>query len=137
MFMRATQEGTFMIRRLLRASLVTAAVAGGACSATQEEFSDLDPGSQDEITLTVENYNFNDVTLYALTAGIRERVGRVRGSGSETFTFRWPRQSIQMEVVFLSGGRMVTQAMPVLPGDRLDLIIEQVAGDRAVLRRGR
>ena len=126
-----------MMQRVMRCALVAAALAGGACSATQEDVSDLAPGMQEEITLSVENYNFNDVTLYALAAGIRERVGRVRGSGRETFTFRWPRQSLQMEVVFLSGGRMVTETMPVVPGDRLDLIVEQVAGDRAVLRRGR
>ncbi len=125
------------MRRFARCVLLVGVLAGGACSTAQEDIADLAPGAQDELALTVENYNFNDVTLYALAVGIRERVGRVRGSGRETFTFRWPRQSLQMEVVFLSGGRMVTETMPVVPGDRLDLIIEQVAGDRAVLRRGR
>ena len=126
-----------MMRRFARCVLLVGVLVGGACSTAQEDIADLAPGAQDELALTVENYNFNDVTLYALAVGIRERVGRVRGSGRETFTFRWPRQSLQMEVVFLSGGRMVTETMPVVPGDRLDLIIEQVAGDRAVLRRGR
>jgi hypothetical protein len=126
-----------MMQRFVRCSLVVTAVVAGACSATQEEVSDLAPGMQNEITLDVENYNFNDVTLYATTVGIRERVGRVPGSGRETFTFRWPRQSLQMQIVFLSGGRVVTETMPVMPGDRLELVIEQAAGDRAILRRGR
>ncbi len=106
-------------------TVMLAGVLAASCSGTQS-VEDVAPQSGvPELTLIVENYNFNDVTLYAIGAGRRERLGRVTGNGEESFTFRWAGPDLRIEIDFLSGGKETTESMPVAAGDVLELIIEQ------------
>jgi hypothetical protein len=113
--------------------LATVMVAG--CGSAQRERSDVEPQESEEITLEVENYNFNDATIYARAAGRRQRLGTVSGNDTRTFTFRWVALEISFEIDFLSGGRSTTEILPIERGDTLELIVEQVSGSRLRLRR--
>ncbi len=88
-------------------------------------------GSEDEpmpepiLTLHVENQNFYDATLYALSrGGERQRLGVVGGNGRATFTFRWLQQELRVIIQLLAGGSTATEPLLVSPGDSLNLIIQ-------------
>ncbi len=123
-----------LIAKRLGVALAIAAVA--ACGA-QEEEPELMPAPQQQITLEVQNYNFNDATIDALGASGRQRIGRVPGNNRASFTFRWTSPDIALRITFLSQGQLETQSMPVTGGDVLELIIEQAIGIRPRLRRMR
>ncbi len=84
------------------------------------------PGSTSvrELTLQVENLNFYDATLYAVGTGYRMRLGRVPGTGEETFVFRWAPMDLWIEIELLSVGSHVTPSLAVDEGDELELKIE-------------
>jgi hypothetical protein len=88
----------------------------------------LDPAG---LTVEVENRNFNDATIYAFENGNRLRLGRVTGKTSETFTFRWYQNQLQMIVDFTGGGWIMSESQPVHPG--LDDYLHLIIGSRSNL----
>lgn len=92
----------------------------------------IDPRS---LQIEVENRNFNDATVYAVSAGHRQRLGRVTGKTTETFTFRWHNTELRMLVDFTGGGRLVSSAFAVTPGQDDDLFL--IIGSRRQLWTGR
>ena len=106
------------------ALLLTVTVTA-ACGGKQAAGDAVLQGGAPELTLVVQNFNFNDATVYAVGAGRREQLGRVPGNGEERFTFRWTSPDIRVVVDFLSGGEQTTESMPVAAGDVLELVIEQ------------
>ncbi|MBI2073671.1 MAG: hypothetical protein HYW06_03095 [Gemmatimonadetes bacterium] len=88
-------------------------------------------GAEDEplpepiLTLHVENQNFYDATLYAVSrGGERLRLGVVGGNNQETFTFRWLLDELRVLISLLAGGSTVTESILVSRGDSLNLIIQ-------------
>jgi len=77
------------------------------------------------LTIEVENHNFSDATIYAFDSGNRLRLGRVTGKTTQSFTFRWYQNELQIIVDFTGGGWIVSDKQPVYPGvdDNLRLII--------------
>jgi hypothetical protein len=118
-----------------RIGFVLAGAAVVACGAKHDDARDVAPGGEPQITLRVENHNFNDATVDAFGAAGRQRLGRVAGNGRESFTIRWTSPDIGLRITFLSGGELQTRSMPVAAGDVLELIIEQAIGNQPLLRR--
>jgi hypothetical protein len=107
-----------------------------ACAPTRSAAPPLsEEESAEVVVLRVENLAFNDATLHAISPGGRIRLGRVRGRGQETFRIRWsvPRD-LRVEIDLLAGGRYTTPGVPVSPGERLELIIEEPLS-RSFIRR--
>lgn len=78
-----------------------------------------------EVVLAVDNQTFYDATLTALSpSGQRVRVGIVGGNAKDQFVVRWAHPSIQVEVRLLAGGTYLTPALPVEPGDVVDLVLD-------------
>lgn len=99
-----------------------------ACGAARSPASTPEPGTtleQNELTVEVENQNFYDATIYAYDGGHRQRLGRVVGKTTESFTFRWSKQQLRMIIDFTGAGSIVSDELPVSPGedDNLKLII--------------
>ena len=88
------------------------------------------------VTLAVENRNFNDATVYAFDGGVRQRVGRVTGKTSATFTFKWFSPQLQMIIDFTGGGNLASERLIINPGrgSDLQLIIGPAESSRATLR---
>lgn len=87
-------------------------------------------GAEDEplpepiLTLHVQNQNFYDATLYALSrGGDRQRLGVVGGNNQATFTFRWLQPELRVIISLLAGGSTATETILVSPGDSLNLVI--------------
>jgi len=122
------------VRRLLPVAL--SVVLGTACaSATRNPFEGADaPGSQ--LHVYVENRGFNDLRVYARTSRGSEYIGQVGGNSHLTVTLPWRQLdqiSFRLEVV--AGRTYTTEALPVQPGQRVELIVPDNPAN-AILRRG-
>ena len=99
-----------------------------SCSLVHHYFGgggDEAPAPKPIITLRVENQNFYDATVYAVSdAGERQRLGRVTGLSHDTFTFRWLHQELRVLIQLLADGSAITQPVLVNPGDSLNMVIQ-------------
>jgi hypothetical protein len=103
--------------------LGAAILAFGACAGTRA----ASPFSADQgsVELEVWNDNFSDATLHVLRGGERIRIGIVTGHTGETFLIDWRfSMPFRVEIDLLAGGRCVTRALQVDPGDTVYLQIE-------------
>jgi outer membrane biogenesis lipoprotein LolB len=126
------------VRPRQRAVILLAAVlAVSACGAQREEGEDLTPDAEARLTVRVRNYDFNQLTVYAIGSVQRERLGTVQSNSEETFRFRWSQPQIRIEISLLAAGSTMTDVMPVSPGDVLDLEVQISSGGRPVVRRVR
>lgn len=89
-----------------------------------------------EIAIFVDNFNFNEVTVYALGDGQRRRLGVVTGKQSRGFRVPWHFQNIRFQVSVLAGPTFTTHEVLVNPGDRLDLVIRANLRATEVRRSG-
>ena len=109
------------------------ALAATGCGARQPETKEAaERGPSLEITLEVENRNFNDARVYLLLFGERTRLGQVPAQTTQTFAFAAGPDEVRIEVSFIGGGGFVTEPMAVSPGDELVL---QITQDAHQLRR--
>ncbi len=101
-----------------------------------DELEPFETPPAEEVTLAVENRNFSDATLYALSeGGHRLRLGTVPGNGADTFRFRWQYGDIRIEIKLLAGGKQVTQSMLVDRGDELELVVQATLDHMIRVRR--
>ncbi len=76
------------------------------------------------VRLTVQNNDFKDAVIYANWEGsTRRRVGLATGKTSQTFTFEWGGPVVRFEADFIAGDRIFIEAIEVLEGDHLDLVL--------------
>ena len=77
-----------------------------------------------EIELLVRTRNFNQATVYATASGGSSRkIGVVGGHSQATLRFDWPFSYIRLRIRFLAGDEVVTETMPVFPGELLELVV--------------
>ncbi|MDX1449945.1 MAG: hypothetical protein R3246_12875 [Acidimicrobiia bacterium] len=112
-----------MHRHLLATAVCLVLVGCSTRSATPSPF-DTDVAATGRIQLQVENMDFNDATLHAVTDGGRERIGTVSGKGQDTFTIEWPfTRDLRVEINLLASDRYTTPRLTVSPGERVRLRI--------------
>ena len=107
--------------------IATLVVAAASCASSRSGEGPFGPeaGSPKKIVIEVRNNNPNDVTVYALFAGGRRRLGIVYGHGKKTYTLGWivPR-SLNFEVDVLAGQTMKTFARVVAPGEVVRVTVD-------------
>ena len=111
---------------LLSAALVAIASAGCLATGTRggNPLAEDDRSERREIELLVRNQNFNQATVYASASGGSSRkVGVVGGHSQATLKFDWPFSYIRLRIKFLAGDQVLTETMPVFPGELLELVI--------------
>lgn len=115
--------------RLLHRSLMCFALAGSlaACGGSKSG-SQAPVPAQAQTTLTVNNQNFLDFTIYLISGGQRIRLGDARGNSRTKLVI--PSQYLfgLTTVQFLAdpiGGRRtpISQSINVSPGDEVELVI--------------
>ncbi len=82
-------------------------------------------GTPAAIQIHVDNRNFSDARLYAITDGGQKRlIGTVNGKQEAAYTLPWtfPRR-LRIEIDLLAGRTCSTAALDVDPGDVLELQI--------------
>lgn len=124
-----------MTRPMMVAALcfAVAACATGGGTDTAGPFSSTDrPNS---VRIEVLNLNFQDARLYALRDTERLSLGTVGGKQEGTFTLPWNMsQNLRIEINLLAGPTCTTEALPVQPGDILELQIQSVFSQSSFCR---
>jgi hypothetical protein len=113
-----------MRRRLVAVAL--AATLMGACGggATRNPFEESRGGSTTQIRISVENRNFTDVRVYAVTPSGDRPLGVVSGNQTQTFRLEWRQlATLYFRLDFLAGSQYTTQAVTVSPGNQVDVEI--------------
>jgi hypothetical protein len=108
-----------------------------ACGAPKVEDGGATPVLRHPVTLRVLNYNFLQARIFVRGGGYRQRLGEVESGGDRTFEFSWPYADVQVEIDLISVPSTFTEPMPVLPGDTLQLEIQQSPGIAPIVRRVR
>lgn len=111
------------MKRLVAVALLSASLVG--CF-----FGPRNPSSirrEEPVRLTVQNNRFEDATIHAIwKGGLRRRVGLVTGMTTQTFTFDWVSDVIQLEVDFIAAEDYTVDPIDVDEGDHLDLVIMNI-----------
>ena len=120
--------------RFAAIAVVLALVTG--CAGSRQVSNPFEPGSasSQSIRITVENNNFNEATLRAVSRTER-RLGVVPGNGRESFTLNWPTvDDLRIRIDILAGDRFTTNRISVGPGETVYLQIMNPVY-RSLLRR--
>jgi hypothetical protein len=123
-----------MKRTLVLAVLLVIPACAGRGPDSLSRVETLDRGS---LRIEVDNQNFSDAVIHAGDGGHRIRLGSVTGKHSETFTFRWPVDRLQMHVHFTGGQTFLSEYLVVHPGVDDNLLLTIGSGNRARLFIGR
>lgn len=126
------------MRRAKRAAavgLVAMLGLAGCATTTNEDPFDAGLGAAGEdVLLTVQNNDARAATIYAYWNGMRERLGMVTGTKTETFRMKWRGEDVQLgyellgrraiprETDYVDGYR--SEPIPVLRGDHLNFVIQ-------------
>jgi hypothetical protein len=117
-------------RSLAIAAAVVAAVGSTGCaSGAGGMFLDDEPATREHTTLTVDNNNWAQVTIYVVRSGMRTRLGQVGAMKSETFRLHPTLVSGtgEMHIVarpLASRHAFTSQRVIVSPGQRIELRLE-------------
>lgn len=81
-------------------------------------------GGQRNVRLRVQNDNFYDATISAITDTGRRRLGTVGGNQTAVFTMPWSfAGGLRVQIDLLAGPTCTTDPVPVNPGETIDLRI--------------
>ena len=110
-----------MIRLPVRPLLATLPFLLVACASSRADPFDEGGGS---IRIEVDNQNFQDATLYALSSTGRRRLGRVTGKSQGEFTMDWNfSDPLRIHIDLLAAGSCTTRGLLVSPGEIVQLIV--------------
>ena len=124
-----------MTTRPLFALCVLAALLAAGCTGQRRAPVGIGSEPSRDITIFVDNLDFNDARIYISTGGGRTRLGSVSGKTRQRFTREWRLPTIGFEVDMLGGGNYRTQELAVTAGEVFDLLIQ--AGYVRLIPRGR
>jgi hypothetical protein len=122
--------------RALRLALLGSALL---CAATGcGLFSSRDPAPSSnilvrgEVLVEIESHNWNDITVYLVTAGLPQRLGMVSALGSATFDFPSQRLNtsagVRLRALPVAGRPFTTETILVLPGQVITWTLENNLG---------
>lgn len=109
----------------IEAIVVTTIVA--ACAGRADDGIGAQPAAPTRIAVAVENDHWNDVTVYAVRDGVRDRLGTVTALAGETFAVAIGYSAPGEFRLYLdpigSGEAYLTPPILVEPGQRIELTI--------------
>ncbi len=133
---RAGRGGARPLARLALSLVLLSAVA--ACSGSRSVPSPFDDrgGASQQLRVFVDNQNFNDLRLYALTTRGPQPLGQVGGRSTASFRLDWPQlDGIRFRMEFLASRSYETIQISAGPGDRIEILIGRDPSNTIVRRR--
>ena len=124
-----------MNTRILRCAGILSVFFLAACAGTRSAPPGMGDRPSEEVTVYVDNLDFNDATIYISVSGSRTRLGNVDGKTQQRFERNWRLPTIAFEIDLLGGRTYRTIEVPVAPGEVLDLLIQ--SGNVRLIPRGR
>jgi hypothetical protein len=83
---------------------------------------------QTEVSVEIENHNWNDITIYLMTAGLPQRLGMVTALSYATFAFPSQRlntsSSVRLRALPVAGRAFTSEAILVQPGQAIMWTLE-------------
>jgi len=116
------------MQRLVALSVIL--IAAGCASSSGRSLEGSGDGTAGEVELVVINRSTDAVTVFALWQGAtRVRLGELRGGATRTFTTPYRGREFWLSVDVLSStssgrGDQPNSMVPVLPGDRLEWVVQ-------------
>ncbi len=130
-----TRTGRAIRRSTQVATLLFVAWASGCGGSFINPFAHRSGAAVKQLQLWVDNQNFNDLRIYAMTTRGPQALGQVGGRSTGKFTMEWRQlDELRFRFEFLAGRSYTSNTVNASPGDRLDLIIP-TDPERAYLRR--
>lgn len=115
---------------------VLAIVAGLAACGGRHAPSPFDPQGATTLRINVDNQNFDQVRIYAITVRGPQSLGQVGGRSSGSFTMEWRQlDEIRFRLEFLAAEQYETPRINVSPGDRVEVYISENPNNTTVRRR--
>ncbi|MCI0436166.1 MAG: hypothetical protein L0271_21365 [Gemmatimonadetes bacterium] len=121
-----------MIRKTAGFSVLILLLALSACTSRRGRQA---TNAYPPITVSVDNQNFYDATVYLRWRGDRRRLGVVTGNTRTTYESPWYGPDVQIEIQLLAGNRHTGDPIGVSPGDQLIVEIPANADRFRVFRR--
>ncbi len=131
---------SWSLRRPALAILVVCVVTT-ACGSAREAAPVPPFADTETVLLTVHNRSFRNARVYAYWNGVRDRLGMVTASTSQTFSFKWRNEEIQLGYDFMAGRAIPggggpfdltdsyrSPPLPVTQGDHLEFQIRSTNG---------
>lgn len=110
----------FLLRLVACAALWS---AGSACGLFSREPAPAPSVLSGDVSVEVENHNWNDITIYLMTGGLPQRLGMVTAMGSESFAFPAQRlntaASVRLRALPVAGSAFTSDAILVQPGQAI------------------
>jgi hypothetical protein len=105
----------------LAASLAAASACSSLAGSARNPFDgSLEQQQEDRLRIQIQNMNFNDITIYAVSSSQRVRLGNVTGKTDQNFRLEWNfANPISFEIDVLGGRGCQTSPLPVEPGARV------------------
>lgn len=114
---------------LVLVSLLGATACGLSNNARNPFDGSLQQEQEDRLRIQVQNMNFNDVTVFAVSSGQRVRVGSVTGKTDQDFRLGWNfADPISFEIDVVGGRGCQTSPILVDPGARVWVQIPNEVG---------
>lgn len=127
--MRSTPATTSLKATLALVALVGVSGCGLGTNVRNPFDGSLEQAQEDRLRIQVQNMNFNDITVYAVSSGQRVRLGSVTGKTDQSFRLDWNyAEPITFEVDVLGGQGCRTIPLSVDPGARVWLQIPTEVG---------
>ena len=125
------------VLRRLRALALVALAASTGCFGRASAPSPFDSrGGPEQIRITIDNQNFNDVRVYTIATTGRRTLGGVTGRSESTFQIDWTRlDELRFRLEFLAGGTYETVRINVSPGDAVFVYIPENPNNTIVRKR--
>lgn len=119
------------VRTLAFAALVALAGCAG-----RHAPSPFDPQGATTLRIDIDNQNFDQVRVYALTVRGPRALGQVGGRSSGTFTMEWRQlDEIRFRLEFLAAEQYETDRINASPGDRIEVYISENPNNTTIRRR--
>lgn len=102
---------------LVLTSLLVASSCGLSSNARNPFDGSVEQEQEDRLRIQIQNMNFNDVTIFAVSAGQRVRLGSVTGKSDGSFRLVWNyADPISFEIDVVGGRGCDTPPIAVDPG---------------------
>ena len=90
------------------------------------------------VTFVIDNRSYSAATIHLFRGGERLRLGTVEALNEATFRAEWPNPfDMQLQIRLLAGPSCLTRALPVAPGETIEVQIENdLARDMDCMRIG-
>jgi hypothetical protein len=116
------------LRLALAGSTVLSAVTGCGLFSSRDPVPASHVPARGEVLVEIESHNWNDITVYLVTAGLPERLGMVSALGSATFDFPPQRLNtsagVRLRALPVAGRPFTSETILVLPGQVISWTLE-------------